>query len=113
MEIKNSLAGQIRMVVLDLVVLELERLSRRGSSNLQTWANAALTLLTERGYLILEHKSGPTDVDMSLVQLALTEKTPTAIATIDKQLRSVLKSFEIAAISPKARYGLITTNFHH
>jgi rRNA-processing protein FCF1 len=105
-EIKTAIPGPTRTIVLDLVVLELERLVR-GSGNVRTWANAALAFLANGNSSIVEHRPGPTDVDASLVQFALGEKSPTAIATIDRQLRAVLDSFDIPAISPRARYGLI------
>lgn len=105
-EIKTAIPGGTRTVVLDLVVLELERLAR-GSGNVRTWANAALAYLAKGNFSIVEHRPGPTDVDASLVQFALSEKTPTAIATIDRQLRVALDSFDIPAISPRARFGLI------
>jgi rRNA-processing protein FCF1 len=105
-EIKTTIPGPTRAVVLDLVVLELERLAR-GSGNVRTWANSALAFLAKSNYSVVEHRPGPADVDASLVQFALGEKTPTAIATIDRQLRVVLDSFDIPAISPRARYGLI------
>jgi len=105
-EIKTDIPGPTRTVVLDLVLLELERLAR-GSGNVRTWANAALAYLAKGNSSIVENRPGPTDVDASLVQFALSEKTPTAIATIDRQLRAVLDSFDIPSISPRARYGLI------
>ena len=105
-EIKTDIPGPTRTVVHDLVLLELERLAR-GSGNVRTWANAALAYLAKGNSSIVENRPGPTDVDASLVQFALSEKTPTAIATIDRQLRAVLDSFDIPSISPRARYGLI------
>jgi rRNA-processing protein FCF1 len=107
-EIRTAVPGPLKIVVLDLVLLELERLTRKGSANVRTWANAALDFLSKRNYPIIEHKPGPTDVDASLVQFALAEKMPTAIATIDGELRETLESFNIPTIWPKARYGLIT-----
>ncbi len=109
-EVKTDVSGSVRIVVLDWVVLELERLARKGPARTRTWANTALTLLKQRNYPIVEHRPGPADVDASLVQFALTEKLPTAIATIDKQLRTVLDVFSIATIRPKAKYGLMTSN---
>jgi rRNA-processing protein FCF1 len=107
-EIRTAVQGPLRIVLLDLVLLELERLARKGSANVRTWANAAIDFIGRRNYSIIEHKPGPTDVDVSLVQFALSEKNPTAIATIDMELRKTLESFSIPTIWPKARYGLIT-----
>jgi rRNA-processing protein FCF1 len=106
-EIRTAVAGPVKIVVLDLVLLELERLARRGSNNVRTWANAAIDFLSKRNYAIIEHRQGPSEVDVSLAEFALTEKTPTAIATIDRELRKALESLGIPAISPRANYGLI------
>jgi rRNA-processing protein FCF1 len=95
------------MVVLDSVILELERLARKGTGTARTWANAALAFLAKGNYPIVENRPGPPDVDASLIQFALGEKTSTAIATIDRQLRTVLEVFSIPVISPRVRYGLI------
>jgi rRNA-processing protein FCF1 len=107
-EIRTAVPGSIRIVVLDLVLLELERLARKGSSNIRTWANAAIDFLSKRDFPVIEHRPGPADVDVSLMQFALAEKLPTAIATIDGGLLDALKSFDVPTISPRARYGLIS-----
>lgn len=107
-EVRTAVPGPMRIVVLDLVLLELGRLARTGSANVRTWASAAIDLIAKRRYSIVEHQPGPADVDVSLVQYALSEKNPTAIATIDRELRHTLKTFNIPTIWPKARYGLIS-----
>lgn len=107
-EVRTEVPGPVRIVVLDLILLELERLARTGSSKVRTWANAAIDLIAKRSYSTVEHRPGPTDVDVSLVQYALSETNPTAIATIDRELRKTLKTFNIPTILPKARYGLIS-----
>jgi rRNA-processing protein FCF1 len=111
-EIRIAVPGPTRIVVLDLIILELERLARTGSANLRTWANTAIDFISQRDYRVIEHRPGPTDVDVSLVQLALSEENPTAIATIDRELRKSLESFNIPTIRPKARYGLISERLH-
>ena len=110
-EVRIAVPGPMRIMVLDLVLLELGRLSRTGSATVRTWASVALNLIAKRRYSIVEHRSGPADVDVSLVQYALSEKNPTAIATIDRELRQTLKTFNIPTIWPKARYGLISERF--
>ena len=107
-EVRTVVPGPVRIVVLDLILLELERLARMGSASVRTWANAAIDLIAKRSYPMVEHRPGPTEVDVSLVQCALSETNPTAIATIDRELRKTLKTFNIPAILPKARYGLIS-----
>jgi len=110
-EIRSAVHGPLKIVVLDLILLELERLARKGSANVRTWANAAIDFVGKRNYCIIEHKPGPTDVDVSLVQFALSEKNPTAIATIDRELRKTLESLSVPTIWPRARYGLIAERF--
>jgi rRNA-processing protein FCF1 len=106
-EIRTAVRSSIRIIVLDLVLLELERLARKGSSNIRTWANAAIDFLSKRNFPVIEHRPGPSDVDASLVVFALAERMPTAIATVDEELQEALESFGIPTIRPKARYGLI------
>jgi rRNA-processing protein FCF1 len=111
-EIKAAIPGEVRIVTLDLIILELERLARKKSSTIGRWANTSLAFLRERNYSVAEHKPGPSDIDASLIAFALTEKTPTAIATLDRELRTALGAFGIPIIRPRARYGLLADTFH-
>jgi rRNA-processing protein FCF1 len=110
-EIKAEIPGRITIVVLDLVVLELERLARSATAATATWARASLVFLSQRKYLIAEHKPGPSDVDASLIGYAITEKIPTAIATIDRELKRALDSLGIRSILPRTRHGLVAAAF--
>ena len=110
-EIKITVSRPIRIVVLDQGVLELERLARKGTASVRAWANAGIAYLEKHNYQTIEHKPGPTDVDAMLVEFALSENAPTAIATIDRQLRAVLETFDIPTIWPKARHGLLIRSF--
>ena len=111
-EIKAAIPGEVRIVTLDLIILELERLARKKSSTIGRWANTSLAFLRERNYPVTEHKPGPSDIDASLIAFALTEKTPTAIATLDRELRTALRALRIPTIRPRARYGLLADAFH-
>jgi rRNA-processing protein FCF1 len=106
-ELADSLPQKIRIKILDLVTLELERLARKSSSSTRTWARASLELLASRGYQILDHKPGPVDVDASLIVAALSERTPTAVATIDRELRVSLKSLGIPVLLPRKGHGVV------
>ena len=106
-ELIDAIPKKIKIKILDLVLLELERLARKGPSATQTSAKASLELLAKRGYQMLEHKPGPVDVDASLMAFALSERSPTAIATLDRGLRDGSKALEITVISPKRVHGLI------
>ena len=111
-EIKAEIRGKIAIVVLDLVIWELERLARTATSATATWAKASLAFLSKRNYAIAEHRPGLSDVDASLIVFALTEKIPTAIATIDRELKTALDSLGIPSILPRTSHGIVAEGFH-
>ena len=111
-EIRTAVIGKVRILVLDLVKFELERLARKSSSRTHALASSSLEFLEKRKLLGIEHKPGPTDVDAALIASALTEKTLTGIATVDRELRSALASQDVPVIYPKARRGLVAERFH-
>jgi len=111
-EIRAGLSGNVKILVHDFVVFELERLARKASANTHAFASASLDFLQKRNVSVLEHKPGPSDVDAALIACALTEKTPTGIATVDRALRSALTSLYVPVIYPKARRGLVAERFH-
>jgi len=111
-EIKAEVPGKVRILILDLVILELERLARKASAKTQAFARASLDFLDKRKFSVIEHKPGPSDVDAALIACALTEKTPTGIATVDGALRSALASQDVPVIHPRTRRGLVAERFH-
>ena len=111
-EIRTAVTGNVKILVLDLVKFELERLARKASSKTHALASSSLEFLEKRKLLGIEHKPGPTDVDTALIASALTEKTLTGIATVDRELRSALASQDVPVIYPKARRGLVAERFH-
>jgi rRNA-processing protein FCF1 len=110
-EMSGAISGKVRIVMLDLVVLELERLARIGPSAISKWAKANMELLHKRNYPVVEHKPGPSDVDSSLIAFAISEKTPTGIATLDRELITALKILGLPTVRPRARHGLIVEGF--
>ena len=106
-EIRTSVPGRTRTFVLDLVVLELERLARQASTAVRGWARVSLEFIERKKYPILEHRPGPVDVDAALVSYALSEKGTVYVATIDRMLRNALLALGVPAISPKKRHGMI------
>jgi rRNA-processing protein FCF1 len=106
-ELIDAVPQKIKIKILDLVILELERLARKSSSARRTWAKASLDLLARRGYETVEHKPGPVDIDASLIVAALSERTSTAVATIDRELRESLKSLGVPALSPRKGHGVL------
>ena len=106
-EILTSVQGRLRIIVLDLVVLELERLARKASSNVRSWASVSLDHIRRKNYSIATHRPGPADVDAALISFAVAETIPTYVATIDRELRTALRSLGVPTLSPKKRHGLI------
>lgn len=111
-EIRTAVPGNAKILVLDLVIFELERLARKAPAKTHAFASASLDFLDKRKFSVLEHKPGPTDVDAALIARALTEKTSTGIATVDRAMRSALGSQDVPVIYPKARRGLVAERFH-
>ena len=107
----TAVPGNVKILALDLVILELERLARKASAKTHAFASASLDLLGKRQLVVVQHKPGPTDVDSALIACALTEKTPTGIATVDRALRSALASQEIPVIYPRTRRGCVAERF--
>src|SRR5437867_804917 len=108
-ELRAEVQGDLKILVLDLVIFELERLARRASSKTHAFARAGLDFLERRKIPILEHKPGPSEVDAALIACSLTEREPTGIATVDRALRSALASQDVPVIYPRARRGLVAS----
>jgi len=111
-EIRTAVPGNVKILVLDIVVFELERIARKASASTHAFAGASLDFLEKRRIPVIEHKPGPTDVDAALIACALTEKTLTGIATVDRALRSALASQDVPVIYPRTRRGLVAERFH-
>jgi rRNA-processing protein FCF1 len=111
-EIRAEVPGNVRVLILDLVISELERLARRAPAKTQAFARASLDFLDKRKIPVIEHKPGPSDVDAALIACSLTEREPTGIATVDRALRSALASQDIPVIYPRTRRGLVAGKFH-
>ena len=105
-ELSEAIPKKIKIKIVDLVILELERLARKSSSATRSWARASLEHLAKRDYQVVEHKTGPADVDASLMALALSAETSVAVATIDRELRDGLSSLGIPVITPRKGHGL-------
>src|SRR5207253_10723373 len=91
-EVRTAVPGNVKILVLDIVVFELERLARKASASTHAFASTSLDFLAKTRIPVIEHKAGPTDVDAALIACALTDKTPTGTETVDRAPRSVLAS---------------------
>ncbi len=105
-EIRDLIHRPVRIQILDRVILELERLGRTKSSKLGAMAKAGLELIVTRNYPIAENNLGSPDVDTCLIALALIEKKPSLVASVDRQLRESLASQGISTVYPKTGRGL-------
>jgi rRNA-processing protein FCF1 len=111
-EIRAEVPGNVRVLILDLVIFELERLARKAPVKTQAYARESLDFIGNRIIPVIEHKPGPSDVDAALIACSLTEREPTGIATVDRALRSALASQDVPVIYPRTRRGLIAGKFH-
>src|SRR5256885_12964556 len=66
-EIRTAVPGNVKILVLDIVVFELERLARKASASTHAFASASLDFLAQRRIPVIEHKVGPTTVDAALI----------------------------------------------
>src|SRR5437667_10068450 len=85
-EVRTAVPGNVKILVLDIVVFELERLARKASASTHAFASASLDFLAKRRIPVIERKAGPTDVDAALIACALTEKTPPGMTSVDRGL---------------------------
>lgn len=108
-ELRNQVSGLVRIATVDRVQYELQRLARRGSSKTAGLAGIALDQLERRKVEVLETIFGLPDVDTAIVAAALAERTPVAVATVDRQLRDILSRHGILTISPTRQQGLMTS----
>src|SRR5437667_10377677 len=93
-EIRTAVPGNVKILVVDIVVFELERLARKASASTHAFASASLDFLAKGTIPVIEHKAGPTDVDAALIACLWTEKTQTGQATVDRGRRSALPSLD-------------------
>lgn len=112
-EIRIAIPGRVRILLFDLVLLELERLARQRSSKVGRWADISLEYLHKKKYPIAEHRPGPTDVDAALISFAVAETSPTYVATIDREVKASLQSLGVPTISPMKRHGLVVDGRPH
>src|SRR5260370_40206865 len=111
-EIMTAVPGNVKILVLDLVIFELERLARKASAKTHAFASTSLDFLGKRQLAVVEHKPGPTDVDAALIAWALSDKTPTGIAPADRAIRPALASLDIPVIYPTARSVFVIKRLH-
>lgn len=106
-EIRAGVHSALEIVVLDLVLLEIERLVRKGTFTTRKWASTVLALLEAHRYHIEEHGQGPSDVDATIIAFALSTREPVWVATVDSALRNALRAVGVPVIMPRKNHGLL------
>ena len=110
-EVRDLVKGRVKVQTLDLVVLELEHLARTSPLATAKWADTSLQVVQRNKDRLLQHRQGPTNVDVALIAYALAEKEVTAIATVDREMRKILEANCVPTIWPKDRHGLMSSGF--
>ncbi len=106
-ELRDLIAGPVRIATLDLVERELQRIGRTRSSKIGAFSNACLELLRKRKYSIFPSGMESSDTDAAILSFSLARNEPLAVATIDRKLRAALSRLGIPAIYPKRHQGLL------
>jgi rRNA-processing protein FCF1 len=106
-ELRDLIMGPFKIITLDLVERELQRLGRTRSSKTGGFANAALELLKVRGYSTFASDMQSSDTDAEILSFSLARTGPLAVATVDRKLRAALSNLGISTVYPKRRRGLL------
>ena len=111
-EVRDAVHGPIDLVCLDLVVCELARLARKGSSETSRIARLVLDNLDRWKIREVPAPFGPRDVDLAMTIYALVQKTRTVVATADKMLLEMLSKNGIQSVRTRSKSGLISSWTH-
>jgi rRNA-processing protein FCF1 len=106
-ELRDLVNGPVRIVTLDLVERELQRIGRTRSSKIGALANACLELLKVRKYSTFASGIETSDTDAAILSFSLARTDPMAVATVDRKLRAAASRLGIATIYPKRHQGLL------
>jgi len=106
-ELRDLVKGPVRVVTLDMVERELQRLGRTRSSKTGGLANAALELLKSRRYSIFTSGIETSDTDAAILSFSLPKSEQLAVATVDRKLRAALAGLGLPVIYPMRRRGLL------
>ena len=106
-ELRDLIAGPVRIATLDLAVRELQRIGRTRASKIGAMANAALELLKLRRYQIFSAGIETSDTDAAILSFSLAKNEPLAVATVDRKLRAALAGLGLPVIYPMRRRGLL------
>jgi rRNA-processing protein FCF1 len=111
-EVREIVHGPVDLVCVDLVIYELARLARKGSSETSRTARLVLDNLQRWKIREVPAPFGPRDVDLVITIYALAQKTRTVVATADKELLEMLSINKIQTVRPRNQSGLISSWTH-
>lgn len=106
-ELRDLIRGPIIVATIDLVERELQHIGRVNSSRTGGLARVALQLMTTRKYEILKSGLEATSADAGILSVALSQRSPVAVATVDRKLRDTLSRFGLQIVSPRRNRGLM------
>ncbi len=108
-EVRDAVHGPVDLVCLDLVIYELARLARKGSSETSRTARLILDNLDKWKIREVPAPFGPRDVDLAMTIYALVQKTRSVVATADKMLLEMLSKNRLQSVRPRNKSGLISS----
>jgi len=107
-EIRSTIRGATKLVCLDLIIYELERLVRDGGGKTARIARVALDV-AKRRTKIVEAPVGPRDVDLAIVIFALTHREKVVVASVDRNLIQICANNGVASLRPRSHSGLLAS----
>jgi rRNA-processing protein FCF1 len=107
MEIKRAIAGPLLIATTQGVVMELQRLSRKGGTSTAGLARSALEVLSSHRVEVLCSSQDLPEVDSAILAAALSRRDRVIVATVDLRLREILTKHHLASIIPRGHKGLV------
>jgi rRNA-processing protein FCF1 len=105
-EIRHAVAGPLLIATTQGVIMELQRLSRKGGTSRAGLARGALEVLASHRVAVLSSQDLP-EVDSAILAAALSRKDRVIVATVDFHLREILAKHHLASIIPRGHKGLM------
>jgi rRNA-processing protein FCF1 len=105
-EVRDASIGRVRLATSEGVIMELERLARNGQFPSKALAKLALDQLKDQDVEIRETFPAVSGVDTGVLVLALGDRDPLYVATVDHRLGETLSKLGINVISPRKKGGL-------
>ncbi len=97
-----------RLVCLDLIIYELERLVRTRGGKTAGIARVALDMARKRTKIVAA-QVGPRDVDLAIVIFALTRRGKVVVASVDRKLIRICTNNGIPWLRPRSQAGLLAS----